>query len=62
MSKIGIPDAALEAAARAIQARVDEPGQCSYADMARAALECEPPGQNRKSSEELSHAALEDKA
>lgn len=32
------------------------------ADFARAALECETPGQNRKSSEELSRAALEEKA
>lgn len=35
---ITIPPAALEAGARAIDARVSEPGQCSYHDMARAAF------------------------
>lgn len=35
---ITIPPAALEAGARAIDACVSEPGQCSYHDMARAAF------------------------
>ena len=38
MTDIHIPPEVEDAGARAIDARVSEPGQCSYHDMARAAF------------------------